>query len=145
MPIPAGIAKAAAAKIIKLFPEASAKSLARRLKADLNNSNTLESCRSIVRRALGQNGDERRRALAKSENLTRPARKPGQNRPPPPAMPESLATAWAPYVLGVTGQVGILSDIHVPYHSPKALAASVKHLKTLGLKALILNGDFADF
>ena len=142
--IPPGVAKAAARRIIKLFPEASAKSLARRLKADLNNSNTLESCRSIVRRALGQNGDERR-AIAKSENLTRPARKPGQNRPPPPEMPESLATAWSPFVLGVVGQVGILSDIHVPYHSPKALAASVKHLKTLGLKALILNGDFADF
>ena len=142
--IKAGIAKLAAQKIIKLFPDSSAKSLARRLKADLNHANTLESCRSIVRRALGQNGAGRR-PLAKKEQLTRPARKPGEQRPRPPEMPQSLASAWSPFTLGVTGQVGILSDIHVPYHSPKALAASVKHLKTLGLKALILNGDFADF
>ena len=134
-------AAAKARRLIGKFPDASALSLARRLRAEINNASTLDSCRSTVRQQLGQGGPYRR-AAAKKNSTYRPARKPGEQRP---EMPKSLASAWSPFVLGVVGQVGILSDIHVPYHSTKALAAAVKHLKTLGLKALILNGDFADF
>ncbi len=132
-------AAAKARRLIKKFPDASALSLARRLRAEINNASTLDSCRTTVRQQFGQNG---RQAAAKKNSTYRPLRKPGQQRA---EMPKSLASAWSPFVLGVTGQVGILSDIHVPYQSVKALAAAVKHLKTLGLKALILNGDFADF
>jgi predicted phosphodiesterase len=45
----------------------------------------------------------------------------------------------------VLGPVGILSDVHVPYHSEIAVAAAVGFLKEQSLSALLLNGDIADF
>jgi hypothetical protein len=60
-------------------------------------------------------------------------------------MPPSKAEKWEPYVLETTGIVGILSDIHVPFHSEVALQSAVGHFKTVGIDALILNGDTCDF
>lgn len=60
-------------------------------------------------------------------------------------MPASVAEPWSPYELEVVGRVGILSDVHVPYHSETAVAAAVGHLKAVGIDALLLNGDVADF
>ena len=60
-------------------------------------------------------------------------------------MPKSMAEPWTPYVMKVTGPVGILSDVHVPYHSEVAVAAAVGHLKQENLAGLLLNGDIADF
>jgi predicted phosphodiesterase len=45
----------------------------------------------------------------------------------------------------VTGAVGILSDVHVPYHSELAVNAAVEFLKGENLAGLLLNGDIADF
>ena len=42
-------------------------------------------------------------------------------------------------------KVGILSDIHVPYHSLQALTCAIKHLKEEKIDCLILNGDVFDF
>lgn len=42
-------------------------------------------------------------------------------------------------------KVGILSDIHVPYHSLQALTCAIKYLKEKEIDCLILNGDIFDF
>jgi len=42
-------------------------------------------------------------------------------------------------------KVGILSDIHVPYHSMSAIICAIKHLREIGIDCLILNGDIFDF
>lgn len=42
-------------------------------------------------------------------------------------------------------RVGILSDIHVPYHSMSAIICAIKHLREIGIDCLILNGDIMDF
>ena len=60
-------------------------------------------------------------------------------------MPKSKAEPWQPYVLDVVGTVGILSDIHVPFHDERALEAAVRHLEAVGIDALVLNGDTCDF
>lgn len=41
--------------------------------------------------------------------------------------------------------VGVLSDIHVPYHSLQALTCAIKHLRDNNIDCLILNGDIFDF
>jgi predicted phosphodiesterase len=61
------------------------------------------------------------------------------------AMPKSLAESWTPYVMDVLGPVGIISDVHVPYHSEIAVAAAIGFLKEQNLAGLLLNGDIADF
>jgi len=42
-------------------------------------------------------------------------------------------------------KVGILSDIHVPYHSLSALTCAIKYLREEQIDCLILNGDIFDF
>lgn len=42
-------------------------------------------------------------------------------------------------------KVGVLSDIHVPYHSMSAITCAIKHLREEQIDCLILNGDIMDF
>jgi len=119
------------------FPNQPARSLAKVLVRQTKNALTLEQARSRIRYALGINGKQHR----KWATTPRKPRQAGAII----EMPKSQAVEWAPYKLGVTGKIGILSDIHVPYHSDLALAAAVKHLQQANIDCLLLNGDFADF
>jgi predicted phosphodiesterase len=42
-------------------------------------------------------------------------------------------------------KVGILSDIHVPFHSVEAVVCAIKHLREQNIDCLYLNGDTFDF
>jgi len=42
-------------------------------------------------------------------------------------------------------KVGIISDIHVPYHSLQALTCAIKHLREQKIDALVMLGDVFDF
>jgi predicted phosphodiesterase len=92
-----------------------------------------------MQRQFGQHGAKNRKT--QKATAPRPARAAGEIL----AMPKSMAEPWTPYVMKVTGPVGILSDVHVPYHSEVAVAAAVGHLKEQNLSGLLLNGDIADF
>lgn len=129
---------AMAEKLAKRFPDAPARTLARRLVAETNGALTLEQARTRMRGQFGQNGNKRRRVIPAAPRAARPA---GQVL----TMPTSKAEGWEPHDLAVVGAVGVLSDIHVPYHSEVALQAAVEHLKAMPLAALLLNGDLADF
>lgn len=128
-----------ARELIRKYPTHPARSLARRLVAEANGAITLEQARSRIRFQCGQCG--KKSNMSSNTAAKRDARKPGQGV----EMPKSKAEPWLPYVLETTGIVGILSDIHVPYHNELALSAAVQHLKKVGIDALILNGDTCDF
>lgn len=125
--------------LCRKHPNHPARSLARRLVEEANGAITLEQARSRIRTQLGVNGTDRRRKLTAAAK--RAPRKAGETL----SMPPSKAEPWEPYVLDATGIIGILSDIHVPYHSEMALQAAVGHLKKIGIDALVLNGDTCDF
>jgi predicted phosphodiesterase len=97
----------------------------------------MEQARSRIRYHLGVNG-KRDRKHAKHR---RPARMAGESRP----MPKSIAEPWQRHEMRVTGRVGIISDVHVPYHSEIAVAAAVGYLRDLGVSGILLNGDICDF
>jgi UDP-2,3-diacylglucosamine pyrophosphatase LpxH len=42
-------------------------------------------------------------------------------------------------------KIGILSDIHVPFHSVEAVVCAIKHLRDQNIDCLYLNGDTFDF
>ena len=48
-------------------------------------------------------------------------------------------------IVGDFKKVGVLSDIHVPYHSMSAITCAIKHLREQTIDCLILNGDIMDF
>jgi predicted phosphodiesterase len=128
-----------ARKLCRQHPDAAARTLARRLVKETNGAITLKAARSRIARQFGVNGAaDRKRTKAAA---VRPPRQAGEI----PAMPPSMAEEWSPYVMRVLGPVGIISDVHVPYHSEAAVTAAVEFLKTQSLAGLLLNGDIADF
>ena len=130
---------AMAKRLAELHPDAPARTLARRLVADCNGAITIQQARMRIQRQFGVQGK-------RSRNTVRPvAPRPPRQAGAVYAMPPSIADPWTPFVFKVTGPVGILSDVHVPYHSEVALRAAVEFLKTQGLAGILLNGDIADF
>jgi predicted phosphodiesterase len=63
----------------------------------------------------------------------------------PFSLPDSDESKFEPYIIKGHKRVGMLSDIHLPYHSIEALTTSIKFLKDEKVDALILNGDTRDF
>ena len=120
-------------------PDAPAKTLGRRLFDEANGAITLQAAYGRIRRQFGVCGHHHRKRCRPV--APRPPRKAGQVA----TMPASKADAWGPHELGVTGNVGVLSDIHVPYHDETALRAAVDQLQGDRIDALVLNGDIADF
>ena len=140
MPPPLDEIAKMARSIVRRYPDAPARSLAKKLVDKTNGAITVESARSRIRYLIGQQGATSK-GKPGSRFAARPARVPGQGV----EMPASQARPWTPYELEVEGLVGVLSDIHVPYHSDVALSSAVRYLKRRKPAALLLNGDFADF
>lgn len=132
---PKGVARLEAERLCREYPDAPSRTLAKRLADEFGC--TIEQGRSHIRTARGANGKEQRQySVAK-----RPKGKAGWK----PSMPESMAEPWTPFELDGVSRVGIISDVHIPYHSEVAFEAAVKHLKTMKPDCILLNGDFADF
>ena len=127
-------------RIVAAHPDAPARTLARRVVAESNGALTLEQARKRVRSVLGLSGSKERKKST-TKDLHRPIRPAGQRY----EMPQSQAEPWLPFDLGIVGKIGILSDIHVPYHDETALRAAIDHLQAEKIDALLLNGDWADF
>ena len=128
-----------AKRLCKRHPDAPAKTLARRLAKDCKGAITIDQARKRIARQFGVNGAKNRKEVKPS--CPRPARQAGEQR----AMPKSMAEPWTPHIMDVLGPVGIISDVHVPYHSETAVAAAIGYLKEQNLSGLLLNGDIADF
>ena len=60
------------------------------------------------------------------------------------SMPESQAKEQKALELP-SGVLGILSDIHLPYHNPHAIACAVKYMQDEGCDQILFNGDVLDF
>lgn len=120
------------------YPTHSSNGLAKKLRSDHPECfATLDAARSLVRLVRGTAGNKNRR------QATQP--KPKGKAGAKPQMPPSLASEWTPFDLGNATRVGVISDTHLPYHSEIAFDASIRYLRKLRPKVLLINGDFADF
>ena len=128
-----------ARKLCQTHPDAPAQTLARRLVKECGNAITINQARMRIARQFGVHGTHHRKKL--KPVAPRAKRVAGVDY----TLPKSMATTWTPHVMNVLGTVGIISDVHVPYHSEIAVAAAVGFLKQQNLAGLLLNGDIADF
>jgi predicted phosphodiesterase len=128
-----------AQRLAEKFPDAPSMTLARRLVKESNGAITLHQARMRMQRQFGVHGKQNRKKVKSAAH--RPKRQAGVAY----SLPPSHAVAWTPHRMSVIGAVGILSDVHVPYHSEVAVNAAVEFLKTQNLAGLLLNGDIADF
>lgn len=97
----------------------------------------VEDARSKLRQIEGKAGSRNWKTV-----ITHPAPERPRN---PYNLPESDEREWLPYKLEGFKNVGILSDIHVPYHSISALTCAMDHFVKIGIDCLLLNGDSIDF
>jgi len=59
-------------------------------------------------------------------------------------LPETDEANYEPYIFPKHKKVGILSDIHLPYHNLEALTEALTILKKESVDAVLLNGDTID-
>jgi len=130
---------AMAKRLAREFPDHTSRGLARMLVAECKGALTIEQARKRIGRQFGTQGAHHRK-----HSKPAAAREPRQSGVDY-TLPPSIARPWTPYTLEATGRIGILSDVHVPYHSDIAVRAAVSHLVEADIDALILNGDLADF
>jgi predicted phosphodiesterase len=99
----------------------------------------VDSARGSLRYIEGKQGDEKRKKVANSPFVL------AEPRPYNPYnLPESEEQNYEPYEIKGFSRIGILSDIHVPYHNIPALTAAIEYLKKEKVDALLLNGDTID-
>jgi predicted phosphodiesterase len=112
--------------------------LAKRLAAEYQCS--IDQARSLIRVVRGAYGTQRAEAC-KDKSLFRPKGKAGAK----PKLPPSLAKKWEPFELGGGITVGVISDLHIPYHDEQAIQAAVAYLRRRKPDVLLINGDYGDW
>lgn len=93
--------------------------------------------------------DNARRILRSIEGKTKNGTKPTHKYEERPKNPYNLPGAdendFTPVKITGHKKVGVISDIHVPYHSLSALTAAIDRFISQGIDALLINGDCIDF
>lgn len=130
----------AAKEACEMFPDIPSRTLARMLRKERPLLfRSIEQARDAVRYARGNRGKNSRR-YSKSKLLFRDNGKAGVV-----TIPEPVVESWEPLVVSGPARIGVLSDIHVPYHDGSAVEVAVKECKRHGCDTIILNGDTIDF
>jgi predicted phosphodiesterase len=96
----------------------------------------VEDARLILRYIEGKHGADSRKFKTIIHMPERPKN--------PYNLPDSDETAYTPYIFKGHKRIGILSDIHVPYHNIPSLTAAITYFKKSKPDALLLNGDAID-
>ena len=126
---------------LQQFPDHGSLTIARALlKKHPEVWNSLETVRQSIRYFRGATGKVAFKEL-KSTEFVRPKGKPHN----PMALPPSDERKFLPFVIEGSERIGVLSDIHVPFHNNPALTCALAHFKKRRIDTILLNGDTIDF
>lgn len=129
-------------ELVAKFPDAPALTLAKiAFREHPESWTSVESCRRAVRSVLGVSGDHNRRKRT-DKSLYREPRPAGWKG----VIPEALVQlpGWGTVVVPGPQKVLVLSDLHVPFHDPAAIAIALDHGLSRKPTMVLLNGDVAD-
>jgi predicted phosphodiesterase len=122
------------------FPELPSRTLARTMCEQRPKLfDTVEHARSFIRIIRGNHGSHNRKET-RDKKLFRPNGVAGMA-----FCPEPIKEPRKPFLLEGACRLGIMSDVHIPYHDRQAVESAVAHLKSLAIDTLLLNGDILDF
>lgn len=120
-----------ALELCRQFQKTPTRTLAKRLAEEFKPTLSIERARSRIRYHRGQLGKlHKQKASAEKKQA--------------PKMPRSLASSWEPFVLRES-RIGVISDLHVPFHDQVSIAITVEKLQKLKIDCLLLNGDYGDW
>jgi hypothetical protein len=126
-------------ELCKQFPDAPARTLARKLAREHPKLfQSIDMARCAVRFHFGLKGNQK--YPAGSAGIRRPARKPGYL----PPLPESHAKSWEPFPI-VARRILVVSDLHFPFHDVEAIECALAYGETFKPDAILVNGDLIDF
>jgi predicted phosphodiesterase len=99
---------------------------------------SVDSARSLIRYYTGSLGSRHRKTLATKEFM-------GINLKDSIVLPEGDLRDDAPYILPKANKkVGVLSDMHIPYHDKNAVMEALEYFYRRGVNTIIFNGDTMD-
>jgi len=127
-------------ELIQSFPETPTLTLAKKVyKEHPSMFSSVEVARSAIRYQRGNNGINNRKQT-KDKSKFRKNCEAGYSM----CIPKSIAKPINAFKLP-QGKTAIMSDIHIPYHDDKALAATLDHIDYVQPDNILLNGDICDF
>lgn len=131
--------KSLAKELVQKFPKSPSLTLARRLYSENPELiKSLDSARSAIRVVRGAAGkNKQKQAVAELKRKSVPHN--------PLALPEPERFDWTAFKLTGVSKVGVINDIHIPYHDLEALTATLLYLKEEEIDCLLINGDLVDF
>jgi hypothetical protein len=100
----------------------------------------VEDARSVLRYIEGKKGTKDRRNIKDSDSFKMDSHRPYN----PYNLPSSEETEYAPFIIKGYKKVGIMTDVHLPYHNLIALTEAIRYLKKEKVDAVLLNGDIID-
>lgn len=127
---------------LEKYPEMPSLSLARLIYQNESPLfNSVEIARSAIRYCRGSNGKKNHVNAKKIKPNPEASYNPFDDLP----QPLRHFDDWKPYEIRGKMRVGIISDIHIPYHDLGALKIALRYLVEYKPTHIILNGDVADF
>lgn len=136
-----------AIEYIGKFPKTPIKTLARKMYNDNPELfKDVEQARERIRYYKGKRGKRHRQELADKSMVTKRGEEATNlGIPNPYGLPESDAEEWPPFIIPKgNNRILLLSDIHIPYHDPKAVEMAVEYGKQNDINTVVLNGDIMD-
>ena len=100
----------------------------------------VEDARSVLRYIEGKKGTRDRQNIKDGDSFKMDSPRPYN----PYNLPPSEETEYAPFIIKGYKKVGIMNDVHLPYHNIIALTEAIRYLKEEKIDALLLNGDIID-
>ena len=107
---------------------------------DIFSEKDIDRIRGTIRYYTGNLGDKYRHL---SQFEAPPADK-GAAQAKGRSLPESHAKKHTPYKIE-GNKIGIISDVHIPYHDASAICAALDYFQKKGVDTILLNGDILDF
>jgi predicted phosphodiesterase len=135
--------------ILRQFPKAPSLQLANILcKQHPKIFRNIEQARNALRYyrgAIGKHGRRDARASIVSEAVRTEKESNEVRATATCALPVSDAKPWLPYHIDdQVKSVGILADIHIPYHDTEALEKAIEAMRKRNPDIILLNGDVTD-
>lgn len=110
---------------------------------------TIDAARNAVRYRRGRNSQKNRPKAGTARYGAMPSNTPSVPWVPEAALPKSYAKPFLPYIIEPHPKkdrtILCLSDIHLPYHDPAALAWALEVGREIKPDVVLLNGDTLDF
>jgi predicted phosphodiesterase len=124
----------------EMFPDYPTLKLARILYGENNLLyKDVEDARYALRYIEGKTGAKDKKLVENTKFYKEDARPYN-----PYNLPASEETEYTPVIIKGYKKVGILSDVHLPYHTISSLTTAIQYLKNEKVDALLLNGDTLD-